>query len=106
METPRPMAPRSSHPYLLGLITGASLAVAAFSMMGQGYSKPGTGGSPAGPATKEPSPTAPAPAVEADTYFVTAGNASNTTARLWKRPGGKSTLEYMGEYQSAGKSQR
>lgn len=94
---------RDSRGYVMGLITGTSLAVAAFCMMGQGYSKPGAGGTPAAPAAKEPSP---APAVEADTYFVTAGNASNTTARLWKRPGGKSTLEYMGEYQSAGKSQR
>lgn len=85
-------------PYFMGIVTGASVALAAFTMMGQGYSRTNDPKAPAsGPAGAAPMP------VEVDEYFVTAGNSANTTARLWKRPAGRSSLDYIGEYQSAGK---
>lgn len=86
---------RDTRSYLMGTITGAAIAVAAFSMMGQGYSKPadrpaqGPGGAPVPQAAP----------IAADEYFVTPGNDSNTTARLWRRPAGKNMLEYVSEFQ-------
>ncbi len=106
MQTPTrsPARPAASFaPYAMGVLTGAALALAGFTMMGQGYSRP-TDPKPAGPAA---TPSAPAAApLEADEYFVTAGNQSNTSARMWKRPAGRSTLEYVGEFQAAGRTTR
>ncbi|MFM9957789.1 MAG: hypothetical protein ACKVZJ_06915 [Phycisphaerales bacterium] len=89
-------------PYGMGVLTGAALALAAFTMMGQGYTRPNDG-KPAGPAGSPPAAVAP---VEVDEFFVTNGNAANTTARLWKRPAGKTNLEYIGEFQAAGRTAR
>lgn len=93
----------SRTPYFMGIVTGASLALAAFTMMGQGYSRPNDPKAPAGTA---PAGGAPAAAVETDTFFATAGNTANTSARLWKKPAGRNTLEYIGEFQAAGKGGR
>lgn len=90
-------------PYFMGILTGASLALAAFTMMGQGYSRPSDPKSPAAPGA---APAAPAMPIEADEYFATSGNGANTTARLWRRPAGKTTLEFLGEFQSALRSTR
>lgn len=92
-------------PYLMGIVTGAALALAAFTMMGQGYSRPADGKAPAGAAPSTP-PAAPAMPIEVDEYFTTSGNGANTTARLWRRPAGKTTLEFLGEFQSSMRSNR
>lgn len=91
-------SPSARTPYFMGIITGASVALAAFTMMGQGYSRPNE------PRTGTPAatPTAPQAAVvipEKDEFFVTAGNNANSTARMWRRPAGTTTLEYLGEHQ-------
>lgn len=93
---------RDTRSYIMGLLTGVSVAVAAAAMMGQGYSKPSQ---PAAAPKEQTAPPAAAPR-EPDEYFVTSGNDANTTARLWRRPGGRSALEYVGEYQSTGRANR
>ncbi|MBN8644663.1 MAG: hypothetical protein J0L61_05410 [Planctomycetes bacterium] len=85
----------SRREYLYGLITGAAVSVAAFSMMGQGYSKPNEDKRPATPATGASSPAV----VERDEFYVTPGNDANSTARLWRKPAGRNSLEFLGEFQ-------
>ncbi len=97
------MVRTSRTPYLMGIVTGASLALAAFTMMGQGYSRPNDAKAPAG---ATPAPAAAAAPAEMDVFFATAGNTANTSARLWKKPAGLNTLEYIGEFQAAGKGGR
>lgn len=89
------VAQPSRREYFSGLITGAAVCVAAFSMMGQGYSKPGEGQRPQTPATGSNPPVA----IERDEYFVTPGNDANSTARLWRKSAGKNTLDFLGEFQ-------
>lgn len=101
---PAPRSASSFAPYGMGVLTGAALALAAFTMMGQGYSRPNDA-KPAAPGTGTPGQM-PALPIEVDEFYVTNGNQANTTARLWKRPAGKATLEYIGEFQSAGRSTR
>ena len=98
-----------SHPYLMGIITGISVTVAAATLMGQTYDKkPTSPTTPAGtPSPKPAEPPAGAPmgavAADVDQYFVTQGNASGNSAKLWKRPAGKAVLEFILEAQANSK---
>jgi hypothetical protein len=88
-------------PYFMGIVTGASVALAAFTMMGQGYSRPNepkTAVPTTAPSTAQPMPVAQA-MPDRDEFFVTPGNNANSTARLWRRPAGSTTLEFLGEHQ-------
>jgi hypothetical protein len=95
-------SPSARTPYFMGIVTGASVALAAFTMMGQGYSRPNEPKTGA-PATTPAAPQAAAGMPEKDEYFVTAGNSASTTARLWRRPAGSTTLEFLGEHQPTSK---